>query len=132
MATEFLYLLADEVRNNKRLANRIASGLKKAEAEIISETAPDKKKPYSLKKYGYPEGFDAFKIYYDKGTPGLYQSMTGFSLNELKGVLVNFTNLPRESYVKKRNARLLLDMAVEGVKRMAGRSQAFGDYKMPE
>ena len=146
MITEFLYLLAEEIQTNQRLANKFFSSWKKlvleaksiptsallseSASEIVTETAKKKKTP--VKEYLFPDGFDAFQIYYEKGSPGLYHSMTGFSVDELKGVLVHFTNLPRESFVKKRDPQLLLDMAVEGVKKMAGRSQAFGDYKMPK
>ena len=128
--------MAEEIQNNQRLANKFAARWKQIEIEKETETSREavweKKKKKPGKEYLYPEGFDAFRIYYDEGSPGLYRCMSGFSADELKGVLVHFTSLPRESYVRKRDNRLLLEMAVEGVKKLAGRSEAFGDFKLPK
>ena len=132
MMTEFLYLMAEEIKNNPRLANKLAANWKSIASPLESGPPPAKKKKTPVKEYHFPEGFDAFKIYYDGGSPGLYHSMASFSVEELKGVLVHFSNFPRADYARKKDRRLLLDMAVEGVKRIAGRSLAFGDYTLPE
>lgn len=130
--TEFLHQLAEEVQNNKRLAGKLAKIWQQlATAEEQMPPAARKKKS-SAKEYRCPEDFDAFQVYYDSGSPGLYQSMASFSVDELKGVLSYFTSIPRTDFVRKRDHDILLEMAVEGVKKFAGRSQAFGDYKLPE
>lgn len=134
LMAEFLRQIANEVENNKALARRLAEPFQAILNEAVAEAKAEKKKTGSgsskTKKYPVPEGFDPYKIFYDEGSPGLYNRLQALEVEELKGVLTQFTNLPRPEYVRKQNHEILVQMVVQGVKEITSRGQAFGDYKM--
>lgn len=137
LIADLLRNLAGEVENNKAMAKRLARPFEALLTEVLSASAttPEskgKKTASRAKKYPVPEGFDPYKIFYDEGSPGLYRGLQALQVDELKGVLARFTSISRKDYVRRQKQELLVEMAVQGVKEVATRGQAFGDYKLDE
>ncbi|WP_054693999.1 hypothetical protein [Syntrophomonas palmitatica] len=84
------------------------------------------------KQYPVPEGFEPYQIYYDEGSPGLYNKLQTLTADELKGVLAQYTAIPRAQYNRKQKSEDLAQMVVQGIKDVASRGQAFGDYKLDD
>ncbi len=132
---DFLRQMAQELENNKALARRLAEPfqavlLAALESSGNEPTARKAKSVSKQKKYPVPEGFDPYKIFYDEGGPGLYGRLQSLEVDELKGLLSQFTAIPRKDYVRKQNQEILVEMIVQAVKNVATRGQAFGDYKL--
>jgi hypothetical protein len=135
LIADLLRNLAGEIENNKAMAKRLARPFEPLLAETLSvSTAAGRGKAQKstsrAKKYPVPEGFDPYKIFYDEGSPGLYRGLQALQVDELKGVLARFTTIPRKDYVRRQKQELLVEMAVQGVKEVATRGQAFADYKL--
>jgi hypothetical protein len=132
LMAEFLRHIAQEVENNKALARRLAEPFQAvlndalAEKKVSSKSAAKTKQ----KQYPIPEGLDPYKIYYDEGSPGLYNKLQTLTVDELKGVLAKYTAIPRAQYTRKQKCEDLVQMAVQEIKAVASRGQAFGDYKL--
>lgn len=135
MIADFLRNLAGEIENNKAMAKRLAKPFENllTETLLVSTATPGGKSGKTAsrtKQYPVPEGFDPYRVFYDEGSPGLYRGLQALQVDELKGVLARFTSIPRKDYVRKQKHELLVEMAVQGVKEVATRGQAFGDYKL--
>ena len=134
LIAEFLRSLAQELENNKAMARRLAEPFQAVLIATMNEAGKTSirqgKSAGKQKKYPVPAGFDPFKIYYDLGSPGLYNQLHLLNVDELKGVLAQFTKLPRKDYVHKQKQDVLVEMAVRGVKDIATQGEAFGDYKL--
>lgn len=94
------------------------------------KTAGGGKTAAKQKQYPVPEGFDPYQIFYDKGSPGLFNALKQLEIDELKGVLARFTSVARKDYTRRQNREILAEMAAQEVKDIATRGQAFGDYKL--
>lgn len=135
LMAEFLRNLAQELENNKAMARRLTEPFQALLTEALNQTGTKttsrsgKSEP-KQKKYPIPNNFDPFKTFYDHGSPGLYNELHLLNVDELKGVLARFTNLPRKDYVRRQKQDILVEMAVQGVKDIATRGEAFGDYKL--
>ncbi len=132
---EFLRNLAQELDNNKAMARRLAEPFQAMLTEILADsgtrtTIKKEKSAAKQKQYPLPEGFDPYKIFYDVGSPGLYNQLNGLEVDELKGILDKFTNLPRKDYARKQKKEILVEMIIQEVKDRATRGVAFGDYKL--
>ncbi|MDD3364783.1 MAG: hypothetical protein PHZ03_07375 [Syntrophomonas sp.] len=132
---DFLRQLAQEVENNKALARRLSEPFQAAllatlESSGNESTARKAKSGSKQKKYPVPEGFDPYQIFYDEGGPGLYIKLQSLEVDEIKGLLSQFTPIPRKDYVRKQNQEILLEMLAQAIKNVATRGQAFGDYKL--
>lgn len=136
LMAEFLRTLARELESNRALARRLAAPLRTALAEAVPLPAVTSKgkrqKTTKQRKYPVPEGFNPFEIFYNEGSPGLYHHLQSLEIEQLKGVLANFTNIPRQEYVNKRKREPLVEMVVQGVKDVATRGVSFGDYRLEE
>ncbi len=135
LMAEFLRNLAQELENNKAMARRLAEPFQAMLTEVLVNSgskakSKSGKSDSKQKKYPVPEGFDPYKVFYDLGSPGLYNQLNLMGVDELKGVLANFTNLPRKDYARKQKQEILVEMAVQGVRDIATRGEAFGDYKL--
>lgn len=134
LMAEFLRSLAQELENNKAMARRLAEPFQTMLIETLKETGKTSNRPGKSagkqKKYPVPAGFDPYKTYYDHGSPGLYSELQRLDIEELKGVLAQFTKLARKDYVRKQKQDVLVEMAVRGVKDIATQGEAFGDYKL--
>ncbi len=134
LMAEFLRSLAQELENNKAMARRLAEPFQAMLVESLSnagtKASRTEKSESKQKKYPVPDGFDPYKVFYDHGSPGLYTELNLLDIDELKGVLARFTNLPRKDYVRKQKQDVLLEMAVQGIKDIATQGEAFGDYKL--
>lgn len=135
LMAEFLRKLAQELENNKAMARRLAEPFQTLLAETLKQsgdrTSTRTGQSHSHKKsYPVPDGFDPFKVFYDHGSPGLYNELHLLNPDELKGVLARFTNIPRKDYVRKQKQDILVEMAVQGIKNIVTRGEAFGDYKL--
>ncbi|MEN6327181.1 MAG: hypothetical protein ABFD18_13390 [Syntrophomonas sp.] len=135
LMAEFLRHMARELENNKALARRLAEPFQEilqaslAEQRSATKTAGNAKAG-KQKQYPVPEGFDPYQIFYDEGSPGLYNALHQLEVDEIKGVLTGFTSIARKDYSRKQNRETLVQMAVQEVKDVATRGQAFGDYKL--
>lgn len=133
---EFLRHLARELENNKALARRLAEPFENilqeslAEQRSAAKNASKGKTGGKQKQYPVPDGFDPYQIFYDKGSPGLYNALSQLEIDEIKGVLARFTTVARKNFTRKQNRETLVQMAVQEVKDVATRGQAFGDYKL--
>jgi len=132
---DFLRQLAQEVENNKALARRLAEPFQAVLHTALSSSADKStttkaKSGSKQKQYPVPEGLDPAKVFYDEGGPGLYRKLQGLQVDELKGLLSQFTAIPRKDYVRKQNQEMLVEMLVQAIKNVATRGQAFGDYKL--
>lgn len=133
LMAEFLRSLAQELENNKAMARRLAEPFQAALSEALADSGARTKESKSSskqKQYPVPEGFDPFKTFYDTGSPGLYNQLRPFEADELKGILAKFTSIPRKEYARKQKQEILIEMVVQGVKDIATRGEAFGDYKL--
>ncbi|MDD3023886.1 MAG: hypothetical protein PHE26_08310 [Syntrophomonadaceae bacterium] len=136
LMAEFLRQLAGEVEKNKALARRLAAPFQSilqaslTGAGTAEKTARKAKSGTKQKQYPTPEGFDPYQVFYDEGSPGLFNALHKMEVDELKGVLGRFTDIPRKDFVRKQNQEILTEMAVQGVKEVAARGLAFGDYKL--
>jgi len=135
LMAEFLHRLAREVENNKALARRLAEPFQAVLLEALQasgERSTDKpvKSRSKGKKYPVPQDFDPYQLFYDEGSPGLYSRLHTLEIDELKGVLSQFTSIPRKDYVYKQNRETLAELAAQGIKNVAARGQAFGDYQL--
>lgn len=136
LMAEFLRQLAQELENNKALARRLAQPFQDilqaslAEQRSAAKTAGQGKAGGKLKQYPVPEGFDPYKVFYDEGSPGLYNALQHLEADQIKGLLARFTTVERKDYSRKQNHQILVEMMVQGIKDVATRSEAFGDYKL--
>ncbi len=135
LLAEFLRNLALELENNKAMARRLTEPFQAVLTEALNNagtktTSRSGKSDTKQKKYPVPNDFDPYKIFYDHGSPGLYNALHLLNADELKGVLVRFTSLPRKDYVRKQKQDILVEMVVQGVRDIATRGAAFGDYKL--
>jgi hypothetical protein len=135
LMAEFLRQLAQEVENNKALARRLAQPFQTVLLESLAAQSERRKKsqPRSAskgKKYPVPEGLNPFKIFYDEGSPGLIHRLHNLPVDELKGLLSEFTEIPRKDYTPKQNREILINMLVQEIKNVATRSEAFGNYQL--
>ena len=135
LMAEFLRHIARELENNRALARRLAEPFQEilqaslAEQRSAAKTAGNAKAG-KQKQYPVPEGFDPYQVFYDEGSPGLYNALHKLEVDEIKGVLARFTSVARKDFARKQNRETLAEMAVQGVKDVATRDQAFGDYKL--
>ncbi|SHH09389.1 hypothetical protein SAMN02745221_01665 [Thermosyntropha lipolytica DSM 11003] len=120
---DFLRLLAEEVERNRSLAKRLAVPFEEFLAEVKEKGVKSRKKA----KAEVPEGFDPFKVYYDKGSVGLYEALASFDAATLKAILTSFALDPSRSYTRLRKPEKLRDLIVEKVKAMGERGEAFRD-----
>lgn len=118
---EVLRILADEVENNRSLARKLAGPWE----EFLQEAKPKEFKEAKKARAVVPEGFDPFRIYYDKGKVGLYEELAKFDAPVLKAILTHFSLDPSRSYTRLRKPEKLIDLIVEKVKAGAERGQAF-------
>lgn len=136
LMAEFLRHLARELENNRALARRLAEPFQEilqaslAEQRSAVKPASKDKTASKQKQYPAPEGFDPYRVFYDEGSPGLYNALHNMEVDEIKGVLARFTSVARKDFTRKQNREILAEMAVQGVKDVATRGQAFGDYKL--
>lgn len=136
LMAEFLRHLARELENNKALARRLAEPFQEilqaslTEQRSAAKTAGKSRTDSKPKQYPVPEDFDPYQIFYDEGSPGLYNSLHKLEVDEIKGVLARFTSIARKDFTRKQNRETLVQMAVQEVKDVATRGQAFGDYKL--
>lgn len=133
LMAEFLRNLAQELENNKAMARRLAEPFQAVLTEALADSGArikETKGSSKQKKYPMPEGIDPFNTFYDMGSPGLYNQLCSLEADELKGILSKFTNIPRKEYARKQKQEVLIEMVVQGVKDIATRGAAFGDYKL--
>jgi len=129
----FLRQLAQEIENNKAMARRLAEPFQAVLNEVLKAEVPatrPKKSGSKTKAYPVPDGFDPYQTFYDEGSPGLYSRLNVLTVDELKGILAKYTTVPRKDYTRKQKHEALVEMVVQGVKDVATRGQAFGDYKL--
>lgn len=121
---DFLRILAEEVERNRSLAKRLAVPFEEFLAEVREKGAKSGKKA----KAAVPEGFDPFKVYYDKGSVGLYEELLSFDTPILKAILTSFALDPSRGYTRLRKPEKLRDLIVEKVRAMGERGEAFRDF----
>ncbi len=121
---EFLRLLASELETNKSLARRLSAPLIDYlnSEDTKSEGSPIRKSH----KPSIPEGFDPFKIYYEKGGVGLMASLQDMEINTLKSVLSEYGLDPSRSYSRWRKHERLSSLIVERVKALSNKGKVFG------
>lgn len=129
---EFLRNLAAEMENNKALARRMAEPFQAVTLEALANSgmvirSRTGSNPSKQKKYPIPDGFDPFRIFNDIGSPGLYNHLLALGVDELKGILAHFTNLPRQEYVRKQKQEILAQMIVQTIGEVIAGGAGFGN-----
>jgi hypothetical protein len=82
-------------------------------------------------QYQAPEGLNPFRIYYsDGGSEALRQRLQALSLDEIKGVIAQYTEIPRKMYKNLQDVGICCGLVIQAVGDIATRSQAFGDYRL--
>lgn len=134
---DFLRQLAREIENNKALARRLSEPFQIIFNESLAASpsraaAKSAKGSSKQKKYPVPDDLNPFQVFYDEGSPGLCQRLYALEIDQIKGILSNYTSIPRQEYSRKQNRELLVELAVQGIKNVATHGQEFGDYKLPD
>ncbi|QGU00411.1 hypothetical protein SYNTR_1817 [Candidatus Syntrophocurvum alkaliphilum] len=117
---DFLRLLANEIENNQAMAKRLSAPFEEM-IQVSSKPAVKSKK----EKVRVPEGFDPFKVYYDKGAIGLHSELIEFDAQTLKAILTYFSLDPSRSYTRWRKQERLISLIIEKVKSSSNKGQAF-------
>ncbi len=119
---EFLRLLASELETNKSLARRLSGPF----SDYLNGQKAESSRPGKSRKPSGTEGFDPFKIYYEKGGVGLMASLQDMEINTLKSILSEYGLDPARTYTRWRKHERLSSLIVERVKALSTKGNVFG------
>jgi hypothetical protein len=120
---QMLHILAEEVAQNKRLANRLAQPWLALMAEALkSEQESKPKKKASIKE---PPSVDPFKAYLEGGSILLIKALEDIDAAECKTIISHFALDPSRSYVRWRKKEKLVELIIQRVKAVVSKGEVF-------
>ncbi len=119
---EFLRLLASELETNKSLAKHLSGPF----MDYLNGAKAESGLPGKSNKPSIPEGFDPFKIYYEKGGVGLMAFLQDMEIATLKSILSEYGLDPARTYTRWRKHERLSSLIVDRVKALSHKGKVFG------